>query len=96
MDFQKLYSQFLEVHLDTQDWGTNNPNLLSAGTYNYSIIDTNGCNYNDSVTITEPNELSINSITTNVLCNGDATGFIDITISGGVSSYSFLWSNRSN
>tara|TARA_B100000683_G_scaffold63528_1_gene61966 strand:- start:2493 stop:9086 length:6594 start_codon:yes stop_codon:yes gene_type:complete len=77
----------------TADWGTNNPNALSAGTYNYSITDTNGCNYNDSITITEPNELSINSITTNVLCNGDTTGSIDITISGGVSSYSFLWSN---
>ena len=77
------------------DWGTNNPNALSAGTYNYIITDTNNCNYNDSVTITEPNELSINSITTNVLCNGDATGSIDITISGGVSSYSFLWNNGS-
>ena len=40
----------------SQDWGTNNPNTLS-GTYYYTISDTNGCTFNDSVTITEPNEL---------------------------------------
>ena len=42
----------------SEDWGTNNPNALSAGTYNYSITDTNSCNYNNVVTITEPIILS--------------------------------------
>ena len=57
----------------SEDWGTNNPNSLSAGTYNYIITDTNGCNYNDSITISEPQILNANYSQTNVSCNG----FID-------------------
>ncbi len=78
-----------------EDWGTNNPNSLAAGTYNYTINDNNGCIFSDSVTITQPNTLSISSITTDVLCNGDASGSIDITIGGGTSSYIYSWSNGS-
>ena len=44
-----------------EDWGINNPDSLSAGTYNYTIFDTNGCLYNSSIAITEPNELSLSS-----------------------------------
>ena len=77
-----------------EDWGINNPDSLSAGTYNYTIFDTNGCTFNSSITITEPNELSISSSNiSNILCNGDATGSVDITLIGGTSSYSYLWSN---
>ena len=66
---------------------------MSAGTYNYTIFDTNGCTFNSSITITEPNELSISSSNiSNILCNGD-TGSVDITLIGGTSSYSYLWSN---
>ena len=50
--------QFLEEHLDTQRTGELIILALSAGTYNYTITDTNGCNYNDFVTITEPIILS--------------------------------------
>ena len=39
--------------------------------------------------------LSLNSVTTNVFVTEILTGSIDITISGGVSSYSFLWNNGS-
>ena len=44
----------------TEDCGTNNPNSLFIGTYNYLVTDTNGCIYNNSVTITEPSEIIIN------------------------------------
>ena len=67
----------------TEDWGTNNPNSLSMGTYNYTINDTNGCIYNDSVTITEPSEIiiDIDSIVDVDVYNGN-NGKIYITVNG--------------
>ena len=77
------------------DWGINNPTALSVGTYNYTITDTNACNYTDSVIITEPDVLSISSSITDILCYGDSTGNINITISGGTINYTYSWSNGS-
>ncbi len=79
----------------TQDWEGFNPYSLTAGTYNYTITDTNGCNYFDSVTISEPIALSVSSVVTNNICNGDSNGSVDITISGGTTSYSYSWSDGS-
>ena len=76
----------------TEDWGTNNPNSLFAGTYNYLVTDTNGCIYNNSVTITEPSEIIINvdSIVDVDVYNGN-NGKIYITVNGGSSNYSYIW-----
>jgi len=79
----------------TQDWEGFNPYSLTAGTYNYTITDTNGCNYFDSVTISEPIALSIISVVTNNICNGNSNGSVNITISGGTTSYSYSWSDGS-
>ena len=76
----------------SEDWGTNNPNSLS-GIYNYTITDTNGCNYNDVVTITEPiilsSTINITDLTSCLVSNGS----IDLNVSGGTSLYVYLWNN---
>ena len=41
------------------NWNGYNPNNLSVGMYFYSIIDNNACMYNDSVLITEPNQIQV-------------------------------------
>ena len=77
-------------------------NGLFLGTYFLLVTDTNNCYDSLSVNITEPSSLSYTYSTTDVSCYGGNDGFINLAISGGVGSYSFLWNdsitqqNRSN
>ena len=81
-----LLYQFLVEHLGySEDWGTNNPNSLFIGTYNYLVTDTNGCIYNNSVTITEPNVLTSTLIPTDLTSCLVSNGSIDLIVSGGTS-----------
>ena len=74
-----------------QDWGSNNPLALSVGTHSYTISDTNGCSISDSVLITEPTELLVSIISTNILCYGGNNGTATLTISGGTLPYNEDW-----
>jgi hypothetical protein len=69
---------------------------VAAGTYNVTITDGNGCTITSSVTITEPTAtLGATTTQTDVLCFGNSTGAIDLTINGGTAPYAYLWSNGS-
>ncbi|MDO9255911.1 MAG: Ig-like domain-containing protein, partial [Bacteroidales bacterium] len=59
---------------------------LPAGTYTITVTDFLGCNKSASVTITQPANKLIASITdqVNVACFGDTTGLITVTGSGGI------------
>lgn len=56
---------------------------LKAGSYSLKVSDANGCTENISATISQPTVLvtSIESIT-NVECNGENTGIINISVKG--------------
>ncbi|MCF8370696.1 MAG: SprB repeat-containing protein, partial [Bacteroidales bacterium] len=66
---------------------------LLAGTYTLTVTDASSCTITTSYTIMEPPVLSLSNSIFNILCYGDSTGSIDLTVSGGVSPYSFGWSN---
>ncbi len=69
---------------------------LTAGSYTCMITDANGCTSQNNFTISQPSVLSVSSSITNVACNGDATGAVTITPSGGTATYTYLWSNGGN
>ncbi|WMX16750.1 choice-of-anchor L domain-containing protein [Aureispira sp. CCB-E] len=73
---------------------TQSISALSAGTYTLSITDNNGCVTIDSVSI-QNNTFGFGiagALLTDEQC-GDGTGAIDLTIGGGASPYTFVWSN---
>lgn len=66
---------------------------VAAGNYTVTVTDANNCSVSGSYLLTSPSAVSSSGIITNVLCNGDATGSINITPSGGNGNYSYLWNN---
>lgn len=82
----------------TYSWSTGaitqNISALSAGTYILSVTDNNGCVIIDSVSV-QNNTFGFGvagALLTDEQC-GDGTGAIDLTIGGGISPYTFVWSN---
>ncbi|OJW77572.1 MAG: hypothetical protein BGO69_11745 [Bacteroidetes bacterium 46-16] len=62
---------------------------LVAGTYTIHTKDTNNCQTDTVLNITEPTPLTITANTTDVLCNGNASGSITITANGGTPNYTY-------
>lgn len=71
-----------------------NPAGLSAGNYQVTVTNANGCSATTSTIITQPNS-ALFATTTNgtVLCKGNQTGSISVAASGGTPPYSYNWSN---
>ena len=68
---------------------------LGTGTHNVTITDSLGCIARASVTITQPaTPLSVQlSSSQSVLCAGGTTGNATVSATGGVSPYTYVWSN---
>ena len=64
---------------------------LAAGNYSVTVTDDNGCTKAASFTITEPAVLTLSKSVSKVLCNGNADGAIDLTVSGGTTAYTYSW-----
>jgi gliding motility-associated-like protein len=75
--------------------GQKNQSSLSAGTYNLSVTDSNNCVITKYFTLTQPPAFTTQISATNVTCQspGFNNGSVNLTVSGGVAPYSYLWSN---
>ncbi|MFK7949688.1 MAG: T9SS type A sorting domain-containing protein [Saprospiraceae bacterium] len=69
---------------------------LSAGTYYVTATDANNCMTMDSVMVSEPMVITVTAATdANVDCNGDFSGGVSVTATGGTGMLSYAWSNGS-
>ncbi len=67
---------------------------LAPGTYTVTISDGKPCVINNSFVITEPLSLMLSASTTDAVdCTGANSGAINLTVAGGTSPYTYVWSN---
>ncbi|MFN5653250.1 MAG: SprB repeat-containing protein, partial [Flavobacteriia bacterium] len=71
--------------------GTTDLTGLPAGTYEVFVEDVNGCLDSAEITLNNPTPLLFSAVVTNVQCFGQATGSIDLSVSGGAQPYFFSW-----
>jgi SprB repeat len=77
---------------------TSSINGLTTGTYSVTVTDANSCTTSATATLTQPTALSLTATTTNLICFGQPTGRIDLTVSGGTvfvtgAAYQYNWTN---
>jgi gliding motility-associated-like protein len=70
------------------------PNIY-AGNYTVLVTDSKGCTKTASIQVTQPALLVANSTIVPVLCYGELTGSINLTVSGGTPNYNYAWTNGS-
>ena len=67
---------------------------LEAGNYAVGVTDINGCVTNEIVVVNGPNSaLAVSGLTTDLSCFGDASGAVDVTITGGTPTYVVNWTS---
>ena len=71
---------------------TQNLTGVDAGTYNLTVTDANNCTIERSVTVSQPDVLTVSLSADEILCNGQTTNIVS-TIAGGTTPYTYLWSN---
>jgi len=66
---------------------------LIAGSYTVTVIDKNGCTDSETITIEKTTPLVLTESVQNLLCSGSFSGSINLSLSGGVPPYEFLWND---
>lgn len=82
-------------------WSTGAPGLivngLQAGTYQVTLTDAKGCTTEDSVVLTNPDPIEVQTVALEPAdCFGQASGSATVTAVQGTRPYNWQWSNGAN
>jgi gliding motility-associated-like protein len=76
--------------------GNSNAAISNLSSNVYAVTVSSGvCSETSSITLTQPNALTISETIQSVGCFGESSGSIDIVISGGTPPYSYTWNQGS-
>lgn len=85
------YSFFWSTGInDTHNWPQDSIGV-SSGFYSVTVSDGGGCTLSDSVLVVDNPEIFISLSKTDINCEGDSTGVIYSTVSGGTPGYVWNW-----
>jgi len=75
--------------------GQKDQTSLTAGTYHLVVSDLNNCVTSADISLTQPPDFVAKLTRTNITCQspGFNNGSINLTVTGGIAPYSYLWSN---
>jgi len=71
-----------------------NLNNVTAGSYTVTVTDANECTLTATYRIDEPTAIVLSGVDTDIDCNGDDDGRINLSVSGGTPGYTYRWSNN--
>lgn len=72
--------------------GTPNATGFCPGAYTLTVTDANGCEVITPFSINTPSGIDASGVVTPASCGNTCDGAIDVTVSGGLPGYTFLWS----
>ena len=82
------------TYLWSNDATTKDLSNVPAGVYTVIVTDANLCTVTASATVSQPlAALEASATATDVKCFGEATGSVDLTVTGGTAPYTYSWSN---
>lgn len=68
-----------------------NPDNLTAGLYEVTVTDENGCTTTESVTIVEPDAITLTADASPASCSNTIDGSIEVSVNGGTGDYTYEW-----
>lgn len=81
----------------TYSWGagetTSYLSNIQAGTYYLTVTDENNCTNTSSYIVSQPDEIQINETHQDEQCFNDSSGYINLSVTGGVGGFSYIWDN---
>jgi gliding motility-associated-like protein len=76
--------------------GATATNLIGGQSYSVVITDTLGCTQSQNITISQPTDITLTTVQTDITCSGFTDGTATISATGGTPGYTFVWDANAN